>query len=172
MYGQGIWGRMDTCTCMTESLCYSPGSVTTFLIGYPPVQNEKLLFFLIVYICQSPSSNWSHTPLDPWYANGFSLHLCVSFCFANKLAYTSFSRRHSYTFIYIFVFLFLSYFTLLTISWSTWCLTVDSVINTWDWDTQFGKIVLEEQQCNCELSSCLCVLTSWIYIYILCEDQK
>ena len=30
----GVWGRMDTCICMAESLCYSPETITTLLISY------------------------------------------------------------------------------------------------------------------------------------------
>ena len=37
--GRGVWGRMNTWMCMTESLCYPPETVTTLLIGYSPVQN-------------------------------------------------------------------------------------------------------------------------------------
>ena len=40
--GSGVWGRMDTCICMAESLCYSRKTVTTLLIGYTPIQNKKL----------------------------------------------------------------------------------------------------------------------------------
>ena len=32
--GSGVWGRMDTCTGMAESLCHSPETITTLLIGY------------------------------------------------------------------------------------------------------------------------------------------
>ena len=32
--GRGIWGRMDTCMCMTESLLCSPKTATSLLIGY------------------------------------------------------------------------------------------------------------------------------------------
>ena len=38
---EGVWGRMDTCICMAESLRYPPETVITLLIGYTPVQNEK-----------------------------------------------------------------------------------------------------------------------------------
>ena len=31
---------MDTCVCMSESLCCPP-EITTFLIGYTPKQNKK-----------------------------------------------------------------------------------------------------------------------------------
>ena len=42
--GTGIWRRMDTCICMTESLCCSPETTTTLLIGYTPIQNKSLKF--------------------------------------------------------------------------------------------------------------------------------
>ena len=35
-------GRMDTCMCMAESLCCSPETIPTLLIGYIPIQNKKL----------------------------------------------------------------------------------------------------------------------------------
>ena len=34
-------GRMDTCIPMAESLRCSPGTTTTLLIGYTPIQNKK-----------------------------------------------------------------------------------------------------------------------------------
>ena len=39
---KGIWGRMDTCICMAESLHYSPETITILLIDYTPIQNKKL----------------------------------------------------------------------------------------------------------------------------------
>ena len=33
---------MDTCICMAEFLCCSPKTITTLLIGYTPIQNQKL----------------------------------------------------------------------------------------------------------------------------------
>ena len=39
--GRGVWGRMDTCIRMAESLLCSPETTTALLIGYTPVQNEK-----------------------------------------------------------------------------------------------------------------------------------
>ena len=41
--GRGVWGRMDTCICMTGSLHCSCETVTTWLIGYSPIQNESLI---------------------------------------------------------------------------------------------------------------------------------
>ena len=38
-----VWGRMDTCTCMAESLCCLPETVTTLLIGYAAAAAAKLL---------------------------------------------------------------------------------------------------------------------------------
>ena len=37
--GGGVWGRMDTCVGMAESLHRSPETTTTLLVGYTPVQN-------------------------------------------------------------------------------------------------------------------------------------
>ena len=39
---------MDTCMCVTGSLCCSPETVTTLLIGSTPIQNLKLFFFKIL----------------------------------------------------------------------------------------------------------------------------
>ena len=44
---RGVWGRMDTCTCMAESLCCSLetcpqySQLTTLLTGYNSIQNKK-----------------------------------------------------------------------------------------------------------------------------------
>ena len=40
---EGVWGRMDTCVRMAESLCYSPETITALLIGYTSIQNKKFL---------------------------------------------------------------------------------------------------------------------------------
>ena len=32
---------MDTCRCMAESLCCSPETITTLLIGYTPIQSKR-----------------------------------------------------------------------------------------------------------------------------------
>ena len=34
--GRGVWGRMDTCVCMAESLHCPPETITTLLISYTP----------------------------------------------------------------------------------------------------------------------------------------
>ena len=39
--GRRVWGRMDTCICMAESLHCSPETITPLLIGYILVQNKK-----------------------------------------------------------------------------------------------------------------------------------
>jgi len=38
------WGRMDTHTCMAESLHRSSETITTLLIGYTPTENKKFKF--------------------------------------------------------------------------------------------------------------------------------
>ena len=37
--GRGIWGRMDTCIGMAESIHCSPETITTLLISCTPIQN-------------------------------------------------------------------------------------------------------------------------------------
>ena len=39
----GVWGRMDACICMAESLRCSPETITTLLISYTPIQNVFVL---------------------------------------------------------------------------------------------------------------------------------
>ena len=41
--GKEVWGRMDTCTCMAESLRCSLETNVTLLIDYTPIQNKKFL---------------------------------------------------------------------------------------------------------------------------------
>ena len=40
--GRGVWGRMDTCVCMAESLHCPPAIITTLLTVYTQTQNKKL----------------------------------------------------------------------------------------------------------------------------------
>ena len=40
--GRGVWERMDTCICMTESLCCSLETTTTLLIGYQIRSDQSL----------------------------------------------------------------------------------------------------------------------------------
>ena len=37
--GREVWGRMDTCIYMAESLHSSPETITTLLIGYTHIEN-------------------------------------------------------------------------------------------------------------------------------------
>ena len=45
--GRGVWGRMDTCICIAESLCSPSETIMTLLIGYSPVETvfKKYIFF-------------------------------------------------------------------------------------------------------------------------------
>ena len=40
--GRRVWGRMDSCIYMAESLSCSLQTITTLLIDYTPIQNKKL----------------------------------------------------------------------------------------------------------------------------------
>ena len=40
--GKGVQRIIDTCTCMAESLCCPPETITTLLICYIPIQNKQL----------------------------------------------------------------------------------------------------------------------------------
>ena len=44
--GRGVWGRMDTCIFMTESLCCPPETTIKLLTGYTPIQNKKLKIYI------------------------------------------------------------------------------------------------------------------------------
>ena len=37
--GKRVWGRMDTCIYIAESVLHSPKTTTTLLIDYTPIQN-------------------------------------------------------------------------------------------------------------------------------------
>ena len=45
-----VWGRMDTCICMADSLCCPPETITTLLIGYAPIYNIKFKNLIYIYI--------------------------------------------------------------------------------------------------------------------------
>ena len=38
--GEYVWGRMDTCICMAESLGCSPETITILLVRHTPMQNR------------------------------------------------------------------------------------------------------------------------------------
>ena len=41
--GRGVWGRINTCICMADSLHCSPETITAMLISYISIQNKKVL---------------------------------------------------------------------------------------------------------------------------------
>ena len=41
---RGVWGRMDTCICMAESLYCSPETIARLLISYMLIQKKKKKF--------------------------------------------------------------------------------------------------------------------------------
>ena len=38
---EGFGVRMEACTCLAESLCCLPETITTLLTGYTPIQKKK-----------------------------------------------------------------------------------------------------------------------------------
>ena len=34
LHGRGVWGKMDSCICVAESLCCPPEAITTLFISY------------------------------------------------------------------------------------------------------------------------------------------
>ena len=40
--GRGVWGSMDTCICMAESLCCPPETIITLLIGYTRISEKAM----------------------------------------------------------------------------------------------------------------------------------
>ena len=67
--GRGVWGRMDSCIGLAESLCCPPETITTLLTGYTPIQNKKLKKKKVK--SQSSSSRISRT--EDWHA-GWHCH--------------------------------------------------------------------------------------------------
>ena len=64
-------GKMDTCTCMAESLHCSPETITTLLIGYTLIQNKE-------FKNRKRESN-KHS-LSGWYVPGTVLSVEVHAC--------------------------------------------------------------------------------------------
>ena len=57
-------GKLAECihVCMTESLCCSPETISTMLIGYTPMQNKKLKEKELCFGCvQSERPSWQTT---------------------------------------------------------------------------------------------------------------
>ena len=48
--GRGVWGRMDTCIRVAESLCCPPEAITALLIRSTPIQNKKLKILHSAYL--------------------------------------------------------------------------------------------------------------------------
>ena len=60
---------MDTCIGMNESLCSSPETITTLLIGYTPIQNKKLkniYIYIYTHICQFQGYRQRRNRLQHW----------------------------------------------------------------------------------------------------------
>ena len=46
---RGVWGRMDTHICMSESLYCLPETITILLISYTSIHNKKIFFKGILF---------------------------------------------------------------------------------------------------------------------------
>jgi len=64
--GREVWGRMDTCLGMAESLCCPLETVTTLLIDYTPIQNKKLRGFPGSTMAWTLSSQSRGPGFNPW----------------------------------------------------------------------------------------------------------
>ena len=72
--GTGVWGRMDTCLRMAESLCCSPETTTISLISYTPIQNKKFKVWKAkaIYVLRTaqilkPTKPYLWTLVPSWY---------------------------------------------------------------------------------------------------------
>ena len=63
--GRGVWGRMDTCICMAESLHCLPETITTLLISYTPMQNKQKRLELWLLGKESKKDSKIESPI--WY---------------------------------------------------------------------------------------------------------
>ena len=57
---EGIWGRMDTCICMAESLYCPPEAIMMLLTGYTSIQKKK------------KKKNWTWASLVTWTGKNLS----------------------------------------------------------------------------------------------------
>ena len=73
------WGRMDTCICLAESLCYPPETITA-LIYYTPTLNNRFLsfFFLNNRFLKSSKINIKLHPTSSW--DGQEVHFALCIC--------------------------------------------------------------------------------------------
>ena len=67
---RGVWGRMDTCICMAESLGSPPATVTTLLTGYIHQYKIKMSLKKKSLEKKKRSTQWAlhetKYPLPPW----------------------------------------------------------------------------------------------------------
>ena len=74
-----LWGRMDTCICMTDSLCCPPKTTITLLISYTPKQNyiqtsQKSLLLLAPLFSPITFIPWPCPPCQHRQTRGISPH--------------------------------------------------------------------------------------------------
>ena len=52
--GRTVWGRMDSCICISAFAVHLPETVTMLLIGYTSIQNNVVFFFLEESVLYQP----------------------------------------------------------------------------------------------------------------------
>ena len=82
--GRGVWGRMDTCICMAESLCCPPETITTLFIDYESENIKSLSHIqapLSMGILQARILEWVAIPflqgIFPTQGSNLGLPHCV-----------------------------------------------------------------------------------------------
>ena len=79
MDGRGVWGRMETCVCLAESLSCSLEIIATLLIGYTLILFLKMKSFLKHECDTATLSNlciaydWSLTRASRWWGGKESI---------------------------------------------------------------------------------------------------
>ena len=78
--GRGVWGRMDTCICMAETLHCSPETTSTLFIGIPQYKNvfaikKKIAYLICCLATLDPYTIFpAPPPAPPWAAPSSQSH--------------------------------------------------------------------------------------------------
>ena len=144
---EGVWGRMDTCICMTESLGCSPKMITTLLIGYTPIQNKK---FQKSHHCYHFSEYISKEH--------------ILFQFTNDLWCQSIIYKDIYIYIHVYKFV---------LTWAYICYTdfCKSIYNS-PYATPYITICLSSMHEDVKIKYCFAYFVFWLIIWNINERRK